>query len=95
VAASNGTWGARSTSVAGAAIRRGADKILSKACQVAAEVLECGLEDAAWRIRPVAGADRVSLRLQIPPLTAPNCLGGSSLEWTLASSGIHLTQMTP
>ena len=44
----NGTWGARSTSVAGTAILRAADKILSKARQLAAEVLECALEDLAY-----------------------------------------------
>jgi aerobic carbon-monoxide dehydrogenase large subunit len=56
----NGTWGARSTSVAGTAILRGADKILSKARQLAAEVLECSLEDLVYSrgIFRVAGTDR-------------------------------------
>jgi aerobic carbon-monoxide dehydrogenase large subunit len=56
----NGTWGARSTSVAGTAILRAADKILSKARQLAAEVLECALEDLAYSrgIFRVTGTDR-------------------------------------
>jgi carbon-monoxide dehydrogenase large subunit len=56
----NGTWGARSTSVAGTAILRGADKILSKARQLAAEVLECGLEDLTYSrgVFRVTGTDR-------------------------------------
>jgi aerobic carbon-monoxide dehydrogenase large subunit len=56
----NGTWGARSTSVAGTAILRGADKILSKARQLAAEVLECAVEDLAYcgGIFRVRGTDR-------------------------------------
>jgi aerobic carbon-monoxide dehydrogenase large subunit len=56
----NGTWGARSTSVAGTAILRGADKILSKARQLAAEVLECSLEDLVYSggIFRVTGTDR-------------------------------------
>jgi len=37
----NGTWGARSTSVAGTAIYRGADKVLAKARRFAALILEC------------------------------------------------------
>jgi aerobic carbon-monoxide dehydrogenase large subunit len=56
----NGTWGARSTSVAGTAILRGADKILSKARQLAAEVLECSLEDLIYSrgIFRVTGTNR-------------------------------------
>jgi aerobic carbon-monoxide dehydrogenase large subunit len=56
----NGTWGARSTSVAGTAILRGADKILSKARQLAAEILECSLEDLVYSrgIFRVTGTDR-------------------------------------
>ncbi len=56
----NGTWGARSTTVAGTAILRGADKILAKARQLAAEVLECALEDLAYSrgIFRVRGTDR-------------------------------------
>jgi aerobic carbon-monoxide dehydrogenase large subunit len=56
----NGTWGARSTSVAGTAILRGADKILSKARQLAAEVLECSLEDLVYSggIFRVTGTNR-------------------------------------
>jgi carbon-monoxide dehydrogenase large subunit len=38
----NGTWGARSISVAGTAIYRGAEKVLGKARRFAALLLECG-----------------------------------------------------
>ena len=41
----NGTWGARSTSVAGTAIFRAADRVIAKARQIAAEALECGTDD--------------------------------------------------
>ena len=37
----NGTWGARSTSVAGTAIYRASDRIVAKARPIAAEALEC------------------------------------------------------
>jgi carbon-monoxide dehydrogenase large subunit len=45
---SNGTWGARSTSVAGTAILRAADKIIVKARRMAAEALECADEDIVY-----------------------------------------------
>jgi len=41
----NGTWGARSTSVAGTAIFRASDRIIAKARRIAAEMLECGTDD--------------------------------------------------
>jgi aerobic carbon-monoxide dehydrogenase large subunit len=61
----NGTWGARSTSVAGTAIYRAADKIVAKARRLAAEALECAADDVvhsggSFRVR---GTDRaVSFR---------------------------------
>jgi carbon-monoxide dehydrogenase large subunit len=56
----NGTWGARSTSVAGTAIYRAADRIVAKARQIAAEALECaGLDIVHERGRfRVHGTDR-------------------------------------
>jgi carbon-monoxide dehydrogenase large subunit len=56
----NGTWGARSTSVAGTAIFRACDKIVDKARRLAAEVLECAADDVdyaggSFRVR---GTDR-------------------------------------
>jgi aerobic carbon-monoxide dehydrogenase large subunit len=56
----NGTWGARSTSVAGTAILRGCDRIIAKARRFAAEALECAADDldyAGGRFR-VRGTDR-------------------------------------
>jgi aerobic carbon-monoxide dehydrogenase large subunit len=56
----NGTWGARSTSVAGTAILRGCDRIVAKARQIAAEALECAIDDVVaerGRFR-VRGTDR-------------------------------------
>jgi aerobic carbon-monoxide dehydrogenase large subunit len=56
----NGTWGARSTSVAGTAIFRACDKVVEKARRLAAEVLECAADDidyADGRFR-VRGTDR-------------------------------------
>ncbi len=56
----NGTWGARSTSVAGTAILRASDKIVAKARRFAAEVLECASDDVVYgggRFR-VRGTDR-------------------------------------
>jgi aerobic carbon-monoxide dehydrogenase large subunit len=56
----NGTWGARSTSVAGTAIYRAADRIIVKARQIAAEALECAAVDIVHergRFR-VHGTDR-------------------------------------
>jgi aerobic carbon-monoxide dehydrogenase large subunit len=44
----NGTWGARSTSVAGTAIFRACDKIVEKARRLAAEVLECAADDVDY-----------------------------------------------
>jgi carbon-monoxide dehydrogenase large subunit len=41
----NGTWGARSTSVAGTAIYRAVDRIVAKARTIAAEALECAGQD--------------------------------------------------
>ena len=56
----NGTWGARSTSVAGTAVFRGCDRIVAKARQIAAEALECATDDIVhergfFRVR---GTDR-------------------------------------
>jgi len=56
----NGTWGARSTSVAGTAVFRGCDRIVAKARQIAAEALECATDDIVHehgRFR-VRGTDR-------------------------------------
>ncbi len=44
----NGTWGARSASVAGTAILRASDKVLAKAHRIAAEVLECAVDDIVY-----------------------------------------------
>jgi carbon-monoxide dehydrogenase large subunit len=41
----NGTWGARSVSVAGTAIYRASDRIVAKARSIAAEALECAEPD--------------------------------------------------
>ena len=56
----NGTWGARSTSVAGTAILRGCDRIVAKARQIAAEALECAVDDVVHEHRRfrVRGTDR-------------------------------------
>ena len=57
----NGTWGARSTSVAGTAILRASDRIVAKARQIAAEALECAVDDVLHehgRFR-VRGTDRI------------------------------------
>src|SRR5580700_7095061 len=56
----NGTWGARSTSVAGTAILRASDQIVAKARRFAAEALECASDDIVYgggRFR-VRGTDR-------------------------------------
>jgi aerobic carbon-monoxide dehydrogenase large subunit len=56
----NGTWGARSLSVAGTAIYRACDRIIGKAGQIAAEALECAAQDIVHergRFR-VHGTDR-------------------------------------
>ncbi len=56
----NGTWGARSASVAGTAIYRAADRVLAKAKRFAAQILECAEEDLDYaRGRfAVRGTDR-------------------------------------
>jgi len=56
----NGTWGARSASVAGTAIYRGCDKVLAKALRFAAQALECaeGDIDYAQGVFEVRGTDR-------------------------------------
>jgi aerobic carbon-monoxide dehydrogenase large subunit len=41
----NGTWGARSTSVAGTAVMRASTQVLAKATRFAAEMLECSAAD--------------------------------------------------
>ena len=50
----NGTWGARSVSVAGTAIYRACDKVLDKALRFAAQALECAESDvdyaALWHL---------------------------------------------
>jgi aerobic carbon-monoxide dehydrogenase large subunit len=57
----NGTWGARSTSVAGTAIYRAADKVIDKARRFAALMMECapadvGYSDGMFRVR---GTDKM------------------------------------
>jgi len=52
----NGTWGARSASVAGTAIYRAADKVIAKAARFAAQMMECAPGDieygqATFRVR--------------------------------------------
>jgi carbon-monoxide dehydrogenase large subunit len=56
----NGTWGARSTSVAGTAIHRAALRIIDKARQFAALALECAPADLAYADSrfTVQGTDR-------------------------------------
>ena len=56
----NGTWGARSASVAGTAVYRAAGKVLDKARRFAAQLLECaeGDVDYARGIFRVRGTDR-------------------------------------
>jgi carbon-monoxide dehydrogenase large subunit len=56
----NGTWGARSASVAGTAIFRAADKIIAKATRFAALVMECAPDDVEYRrgVFRVRGTDR-------------------------------------
>ena len=56
----NGTWGARSASVAGTAIYRAADKVIAKARRFAAQMFECaeGDVDYARGIFRVRGTDR-------------------------------------
>lgn len=56
----NGTWGARSLSVAGTAIYRGCDRIIAKASKIAAFALECAEADLAYGngVFAVRGTDR-------------------------------------
>jgi aerobic carbon-monoxide dehydrogenase large subunit len=56
----NGTWGARSASVAGTAIYRACDKVVEKALRLAAHALECaeGDIDYAHGAFEVRGTDR-------------------------------------
>jgi carbon-monoxide dehydrogenase large subunit len=56
----NGTWGARSTSVAGIAIFRAAGKVIAKARRFAAEILECATDDLTYGrgVFRVRGTDR-------------------------------------
>jgi carbon-monoxide dehydrogenase large subunit len=56
----NGTWGARSTSVAGTAIYRGCDQVIAKALRFAAQALECAENDIdyAHGVFEVRGTDR-------------------------------------
>jgi carbon-monoxide dehydrogenase large subunit len=56
----NGTWGARSASVAGTAIYRASDKVIAKARRFAAHLLECAEHDVEYRqgIFRVRGTDR-------------------------------------
>jgi carbon-monoxide dehydrogenase large subunit len=56
----NGTWGARSLSVAGTAIYRAADKVIAKATRFAAHMMECEPGDIEYRRGKfrVRGTDR-------------------------------------
>jgi carbon-monoxide dehydrogenase large subunit len=56
----NGTWGARSTSVAGTAIYHACDKVVGKALRFAAQILECAETDIdyAHGVFKVRGTDR-------------------------------------
>jgi aerobic carbon-monoxide dehydrogenase large subunit len=56
----NGTWGARSTSVAGTAVLRAAGEVLAKAKRFAAEMLECSEADLDYAHArfTVRGTDR-------------------------------------
>ena len=45
----NGTWGARSASVAGTAIYRAADKVIAKATRIAAQIMECAPTDLEYQ----------------------------------------------
>jgi aerobic carbon-monoxide dehydrogenase large subunit len=56
----NGTWGARSASVAGTAIYRAADKVIAKAARFAAHMMECAAVDLEYQCREfrVRGTDR-------------------------------------
>jgi len=56
----NGTWGARSASVAGTAIYRAADKVIAKATRFAALIMECSPADVEYRqgVFRVRGTDK-------------------------------------
>jgi aerobic carbon-monoxide dehydrogenase large subunit len=56
----NGTWGARSASVAGTAIYRAADKVIAKATRFAALIMECAPADVEYRhgVFRVLGTDK-------------------------------------
>jgi carbon-monoxide dehydrogenase large subunit len=56
----NGTWGARSASVAGTAIYRAADKVIAKATRFAAHMMECAPIDLEYQRGEfrVRGTDR-------------------------------------
>jgi aerobic carbon-monoxide dehydrogenase large subunit len=56
----NGTWGARSASVAGTAIYRACDKVIDKAREFAAQALECAQSDIDYArgVFSVRGTDR-------------------------------------
>jgi len=56
----NGTWGARSASVAGTAIYRAADKVIAKATRFAAHIMECAVADVEYRhgVFRVRGTDK-------------------------------------
>ncbi len=56
----NGTWGARSASVAGTAIYRAADKVIDKATRFAAHIMECAPADIEYRrgVFRVRGTDK-------------------------------------
>lgn len=57
----NGTWGARSASVAGTAIYRAADKVIAKATRFAASMMECASSDVEYRggMFRVRGTDKI------------------------------------
>lgn len=56
----NGTWGARSLSVAGTAVYRASDKVIAKAIRFAAHIMECAVDDIEYRMGTfrVRGTDR-------------------------------------
>jgi len=60
IAFGNGTWGARSASVAGTAIYRACDHVLDKALRIAAQALECAQGDVDYGggVFKVRGTDR-------------------------------------
>jgi carbon-monoxide dehydrogenase large subunit len=79
----NGTWGARSASVAGTAIYRACDQVLAKALRIAAQALECAegdldYADATFTVRGTdhtlrfsAVADLANHGALLPPGEAP------------------------